>query len=205
MGKKKKRKKGNEEGSWNRNVYTILECKSIGGRRGIGPRTGWKRGWKSVTRHWNVIVAIEWLWDRWETTVAKLAGNCAVRNPLGGVMKESSTRPICTQLAWLHVPSFHRQEYPHRDISSHHGEGCNCATLPRLSIYKSWPARWKSFFVQSPFRLARDKRARGNMVFNAGLNRLTRLRAILLIHFFPCHSNFFLIVVILCRYVRVYR
>lgn len=36
MGEKKKRKKGNEEGSWNRNVYTILECKSIGGRRGIG-------------------------------------------------------------------------------------------------------------------------------------------------------------------------
>lgn len=77
-------------------------------------------------------------------------------------MKESSTRPIYTQLTWLHVPSFHRREYPVATSTTTARQGCNCATLPRFSFYKSYRSlkRSETLLAGSLTPVARDIRAK---------------------------------------------
>lgn len=87
-------------------------------------------------------------------------------------MKESSTRPICTQLTWLHVPSFHRREYPVATSTTTARQGCNCATLPRFGFYKSYRSLKRSEMLLAGCftRVARDIRAKrrywGENAFN---------------------------------------
>lgn len=87
-------------------------------------------------------------------------------------MKESSTRPICTQLTWLHVPSFHRWEYPVATSTTTARQGCNCATLPRFGFYKSYRSLKRSEMLLAGCftRVARDIRAKrrywGENAFN---------------------------------------
>lgn len=96
-------------------------------------------------------------------------------------MKESSTRPICTQLTWLHVPSFHRQEYPIATSTTTAHQGCNCATLPRFSFYKSYRSfkRSEMLLAGCLARVARDIRVKRRYLGGSFL----RLRQIFLFEY----------------------